>query len=853
MNFKTTYILFGVLAAVLVVFGVTQLLGLQSPKDKSVYVLPTLHDKRKPIRSEDIGTVEIARTNPKEDLVFYRTDQGWKLREPSVRIDDYKVNQLVQQVIDAKKEDKANVTENLKEIGLETPKTVVTLTQKGGDREWKLNLGEESVTGGSDKVLYVTSSDRPGQPLAVRRSGLDNLFKKVNDFRSKNLLAENSFDIVSAKLQEPKHDLVDLEKGSDGKWRFDKPALGEADFEGEAPSAAAGTEQKITGVRELLQAIVDVRVDSDDDFGASNASDTDLAEKDLEKGKEHLRIEVKRQPASFGTEEKKPAIQDALLIGKKADDKGEKLYARLEGEKNIVKVPAKKVEAITKVVENPSVLRNRDLTQVDSAKVDAIDVRPNERELVKLRKTGQPADWKLFESGKLQEADSSAVQGLLSALTVKRQVKDFPESSKSDAELGLDKPSAVVSLWVEGLKKEEKKENDKDKDEKKDEKAKDEKKEPSKESKAKDEKKDGQKEQAKKEEKKDLEPSLKDEKPTVKLSFGKKDKDVVYVRREVGSESTRLAVPASLLDKVMEGKLAYLSHKLPSFGFNSEVSKIVIARGGQTYEIDKAGDEKAPAVWKLKQPADLAGRTADSGKVDRLLSDLRDLQAVKLIAEKASDNELERYGLKSPAIRATVTITKPDKQTEDYNYLFGKETEDKVNVYAKQGSRDMVFLVAKSVLEPLQSDWQDATVFQIELPKVKGLKLIGWQDLAGVPFTLDLERKSAQDWLVKAPADFKLNVPQAESLLTSLAQLKAVRFLGKGVPKPEQKLDLKDGALEIVLTLEGEKAPYTLTIGGPSGQEGYYARSNKLPDEIFIVPKGNFEQVKEKPAYFKMQ
>src|SRR5438270_13667393 len=105
MNFKTTYILFGIFAAVLVVFATTQLLGLQSPKDKSVYVLPSLHDKKKPMRSEDIGTVEIARANPEEKLVFYRSEQGWKLREPSVRVDGYAVDRLVQQVIDAKKEE----------------------------------------------------------------------------------------------------------------------------------------------------------------------------------------------------------------------------------------------------------------------------------------------------------------------------------------------------------------------------------------------------------------------------------------------------------------------------------------------------------------------------------------------------------------------------------------------------------------------------------------------------------------------------------------------------------------------------------------------------------------------------
>jgi hypothetical protein len=567
-----------------------------------------------------------------------------------------------------------------------------------------------------------------------------------------------------------------------------------------------------------------------------------------------------------------------LLIGKKADDKGDKFYARVESEKNVVKVPAKKVDAIVKVAENPAILRNRDLTQLDTAKVDAIDLRSNERD-VKLRKTGQPAEWKIFDAGKSEEAESSAVQGLLTALTAKRQVKDFPEASKSDTELGLDKPSAVVSVWIDGIKKEEKKDDtakDAKKEDKKDSPTGDAKKDgptgdakkdgptgdAKKDGPAGDVKKDGPAGDAKKDgpagdvkkdsPAKDAEPSLKEEKPTVKLVFGKKDKDVVYVRREVGSEATRLAVPVTLLEKATEGKLAYLNRKLPNFAFNSEVSKVVLVHGGRTYEIDKASGDKPPAAWKLKQPSELADQTADSDKVERLLSDLRDLQAVKFIAEKASENELDRFGLKSPAIQATVTIAKPDKKTEDYVYLFGKETDDKQNVYAKQGSREMVFLVPKITLEPLQSDWRDPAVFHLELAKVKGVKLEGWQDVVGSRYTLDLERKSAQDWVVKSPPDFKLNFATAEGLLTALSQLKVVRFLGKGVPKQEQKLAVSEGALDILLSVEGEKEPLTLTIGGPSENEGYYARSNKHPDEIFIVPKGNFAEIKKMPAHFKL-
>src|SRR6266851_996125 len=325
MNFKTTYILFGVLMGTMGLFLLSQMFGKKS-KEEHTYVLPSLHDVVKPVKADAIDRVQIERFGPQaETLLFYRNEQGdWRLKQPGVRAENNLVTRIIDQVLGARMEEQVDLTSDLKQFGLDSPSAVVTLYQKGSDRDWKLNLGAGSA-GDEKGVVYVTSSDQPKEPMAVKRSTLDSLFKKVNDFRSKHLLAESSFDIASAKLQEPKHETVELEKSSDGKWRFNKPAFGEADSEGETSAPPGNTEKKITGVRDLLQTIVDVRVESDEDFGATSAADADLAAKGLEKGKEILRIEVKRQPSSFGSEEKKPAIQDALLIGNKADDKGEKL------------------------------------------------------------------------------------------------------------------------------------------------------------------------------------------------------------------------------------------------------------------------------------------------------------------------------------------------------------------------------------------------------------------------------------------------------------------------------------------------------------------------------------------------
>jgi hypothetical protein len=847
MNFKTTYILFGVLLGVLGLFLLTQLFAKRTI-DQQAYVLPSLHDFVTPVKADDIERIEVERQRPKaEKFVFSKDEHGnWVSKDPNVRLDTNSVKRIIDQVIGARMDPSADLTSDLKRFGLDNPAEIVTLTKKDGAQEWKLNMGDSSA--GDDKAMvYVTSSDEPKQPMAVPRSSLDTLFKPLNDFRSKTLLADSAFDITSVALQAPKHDALALEKNtSDNKWRFDKPAFGEADYEGEpaAPNAGDST-ARITGVRELLQTVADLRVDNDQDFATTDAADKELADKGLEKGKEHLRVEAKRQPSSFGTsEEKKQPIQETLLIGNKADDKGEKYYARLESDRNIVKVPGKKVEALAKILEAPSVLRSHELLQIDSAKLDAINVKLNDQETLKLRHAGEPAAWKIYEAGKAQDTDMGTVQKLINDLTAKRQVKDFPGFAKTDAELGLDKPTTVVSLWVDGIKKEDKK------DEKKDEAAKDDKKD----DKTKDDKKDAKADAAKKEEKKDpnAEPALKDDKPTVRLVFGKKDKDVVYVRREAGGETARLAVPAALLDKVSEGKLAYLERKLPSFT-TADVTKIVLNRGTDTYEIEKPKDDKAN-TWKVKQPKDLAGRNADSAKVDRLLGDLRDLQAEKLVAEKATDSEMERYGLKNPVVKATLTERKSDKETKDQVYLFGKETDDKSGIYAKQGGRDTVFVVRKGTLEALQADLQDTKIFAFDIGKVKGLKLQGWHDIIGSTYTLDLERQSSQTWTVKAPPDFKLNTSQVESFLAALINIRAERFLGRQAgSKPEYKLDVKDGALEITIPVEGEKEPATLTIGGPSGGDGLYARSNKFPGEVFILPKGPFEGPKSKPVYFKKE
>src|ERR1700730_14653525 len=147
MNFKTTYILFGILGVVLVVFACALWMG-PTTTGESKWVLPSIHDAANPVDAKDIDTVVIERSQPKtEKLVFVKDGDRWKMTEPhSFRVDRYLVDQVVDQLFKAQREEKADMTSDLKQWGLDAPATTVTL-KKSDEKEWKVYLGSESRGG----------------------------------------------------------------------------------------------------------------------------------------------------------------------------------------------------------------------------------------------------------------------------------------------------------------------------------------------------------------------------------------------------------------------------------------------------------------------------------------------------------------------------------------------------------------------------------------------------------------------------------------------------------------------------------------------------------------------------------
>jgi hypothetical protein len=853
MNLKTTYILFAVLVAAMAGLALTQLFGLGRSKTKSEFIFPDLHTAKQKVEEKDIDGIRIEHAGSAQTGTYAFTrdaNKNWEMQEPQrFRVDQFAVTRLVGDVLDATKE-KVEVVKDLKEYELDKPHLIVTFTR--GDQSWTLNVGKESQ--GTDPNVYVTTSSRPKEPVAVKKSRLQSVFKTLNEFRSRTLLAATEPEIDGVELQAAgKKEALILAKEKVGRWLFKQPSgYGEADYEGDAtPRLATEKGGKISGVRELIRQATGLQVENQTDFVADNVGESELKDKyGLEGGNPAtLRIVVSSAKKSADGESKTTATE-TLLIGKKVpedkpekkDDKSDKkdeakkddpkkdekkdekkpefYYARLSNESSVVKVPGKSVDSLVQLASDPDALRDRDLAHFDRDKVDAIQIENAEGTVRLFKADTEP--WKLWRDKTGANAEESVVRGLLDNLDPKREGKHRVDSfPTSKVKAGVDEKSrlAVVLLWAGGLKKQEKK---------------------------------------------DAEPELTDPKtPTVRLTIGKQEKDrgLVYVLREVSGEKepTLLLVKdkeagkEGLVDRVTPGPLAYLDRKVPvwSTAEGTHIKELTLTRNGEKIALksEKSGEVN---VWKFETPKDLQGRQADTYAVNDILFAVQRLSPLRVAAEKSSDKQLESFGLKPAQFEVAVTIAPKDGKEEKYVYSFGKETPDKSGVFAKSDRGDFVYVVPPAILTTVQAELQDKTLFTFDVDKVRGLKLTGWKSLLGTPQTLDLERISKSSWKAKSPPGFEVEASVAEAFLHTLAGLRTIKFL-KGAPKPEYGLDAKSNPdlLTIEINVEGEKAPLTLTVGKPdSADKAFYAAAGNVKDQVLVLPEDAFKRVLEKPGYF---
>ena len=772
MNFKTIYLLFGLLVVMLGVLGVVLYLGPEESKGVA-YVFPPFGEKK--LKPDDIDKVVVERKTPTAaDLVFERDSaKNWKITSPrTLPTDSGVLGRMVDAITEAKIDDTVKPP-SLKEAGLDSPSRIIKLTgtdSNGKAIDLTLSIGDTTL-GDENAVIYCLSSLRPKTPLAVRKSDLASAMENLNYFRAKSLLGDNSTDIRAFKLIEEKKGKVDGKvefRKEKETWRMVQPPYGDAD------------------VSDLLTSLTGLSVsyisEKDNDFVKDGV--TKLAEYNLDPTKDDvLRIEVTRG------DEKTPTTTTMLIgVGKKV---GEKYYAALdEGKtKDVVKVPATSVEPFLKVLKDPSEKRNKNLVQLDSFKTpDALDVE-NTYGKLEFRKPDASKPWELYRDKTAATVDETEVRKLIDEVT-KAKATSFIDP-KRRKELGLEKPDAVVRVYADSLEKP-------------------------------DPKKPGK-------------PVLKkDAKPVAELRFGNRERDSVAVERVWGADKTIVMAPVSLFEQVRKGPLGYFDKKLPPLydsGLGEDnVTKVELTRNGETIEVVR---EKSTDPWKLVKPASLKGRNASLQVVRDILNELNNLTAKEIVAEKATPAELgKEYDLTKPAYKVVVTMTK-DKKTTTHTYDFGKELAGK-GMYLKRADKDTIYMVAPESLAVLKREMRDTTVFTFNPDDVVAVKFSGWKKLFGSVETLSAEKKDGK-WIVKNPKDFNLDTTKLTTLLGGLSNLQAERFVASG-----KDLKLAEDALEIALTLADKKV-LELTVGGLDGAS-YYATSNQLKGDVFLVGKDLFEE-----------
>ena len=850
MNYKTTYILFGILLGILVLVGLAWWF---TPEyvDTSGYLLPGAHGTKE-ITSDQVVRVEIDRARPEaQTLIFERDADGdkWDITSPlTYRANNSVVEGLVSGVLDARKEAQADVPANGQVAELEPPAEVVTLKTKDG-KELKVNFGKE-VGLGSGAIVYASTPERPNQIAPVLKSAVDAAFKKVNDFRDPYLLAASTSDYQFVKLTLDTADKKAALKGSlvldkkeEGLWEYKDPEGYDGSAEEGDAGAPSDPHKPPSGVNGLLKALAALRVENTDktsDFVEDDAKDLGKYNLDPKKS-DVLVIDVDRieSPPKEGAGKPKTVPVKLLIgVGKKVDPKTDKYYAALQGEhgNTVVKVDADGPESIELLFKDPTLLCNHNLAALGAFKKPvAVNVVNASGKLEFLRENGDSLDWRLYRDGEEVAADGQAVSAFVNQLVQPHQVRSFIDpKTANDEKLGLKNPSAVASIWTEGVVKEEEKKDD-----------------------AKDKNKAAEKEPKK--------PKLVLEKDKVdkwaaRLTFGAVADKLVVVKREANhkdwSESALVKAPDLLLTQAQAGPLAYYDKKLPKFsqGFDlpdKGVVKLTLGRNGEHFVLSRA-DAKPESPWKFEEPKDLAGQKADPATVESILAALDDLRATRLVTENPKDDALDKeYGLKTPALQAVVT--KDDKTS--YTYDFGKDAADG-GEYALQSQRPkIVFVVNKFDLEPLQKELRDRTIFAFDPAKVKTLKMTGWQKTSGGELlTRDLERKD-KTWTVKVPANLDMNFDKVHKLVEDLSHLQAERFVTKNAAvKAAFDKDEQKSVFTVEMTVEGEKEPLVLKVVDLTGDKALpeadrqvYAATPKLPGELFQVRRTIFTAPADKP------
>src|SRR6266849_6470144 len=229
---------------------------------------------------------------------------------------------------------------------------------------------------------------------------------------------------------------------------------------------------------------------------------------------------------------------------------------------------------------------------------------------------------------------------------------------------------------------------------------------------------------------------------------------------------------------------------------------------------------------------------ADSGAVRRLIDTLQNERVTRFVEDVASN--LPKYGLEKPQTQLTFSSFASENTAETKageqpfaGIAFGKSEGD--NVYARLTDEPFVVAVRRGLLDQISPDplrWQDLSIFKSKPEQIHRISVTADKELS-----LESDQNNQWHWLKGSGA---INQANLQSLLTTLSNLYAVRWLG--TTTPQQGFDKPQLMLSFTTSADN-KTSYKLTVGAQNNDTSFCARVDGR-DGTFTIRGSDFNNLK---------
>ena len=253
----------------------------------------------------------------------------------------------------------------------------------------------------------------------------------------------------------------------------------------------------------------------------------------------------------------------------------------------------------------------------------------------------------------------------------------------------------------------------------------------------------------------------------------------------------------------------------------ADKTKILLARKGENWTI-----------------ASLNNTPANSGEIRRFIDTLQNERVTKFVEDVGSN--LAKYGLDQPQLQLTFSSFASENTAETKageqpfaTIAFGKADGD--NVYARLADEPFIVAVRRGLVDQIFTDplqWQELSIFKFKPEQIHRFSIATDKEL-----WMERDEKKQWRWLKGSGEINQANVP---SLISALANLHAVRWLGTTAPR--HGLDKPQLTLTFMYGPESKDSS-TLTVGSHT-EDGMWCAHVDGREGTFVISNSDLNALK---------